>query len=55
MTKPKQKGTKVAVFALIDPEKKRELEEIGLAEERSLGYLVREAIALFLASRKKAP
>jgi len=56
MEKPKPKGNKIAVFALIEPEQKRQLEEIGRETERSIGYLVREAIALYLASlpKKKA-
>jgi predicted transcriptional regulator len=54
-TKQKKAGNKVAVFALIEPEQKAALEEIGKQDQRSLGYLVREAIAHYLASAKKKP
>lgn len=54
-TKQKKPGNKVAVFALIEPEQKAALEEIGRRDERSLGYLVRDAIAMYLANAKKKP
>ncbi len=54
----KKKEIKVAVFALIEAEQKRRLEEIGREQERSIGFLVRQAIDQFLLSEeaiKKRP
>jgi predicted transcriptional regulator len=46
----KKKEIKVAVFALVEPEQKRQLEELARANQRSIGFLVREAIDQYLAS-----
>jgi predicted transcriptional regulator len=54
--KPKEKpASKVAVFALVEPEQKAALEELGRVQRRSVGFLVREAISHYLASLKKKP
>jgi hypothetical protein len=52
-TKPKKAGNKVGVFALVDPEQKTALEEMGREQERSVGFLVREAITEYLAKPRK--
>jgi hypothetical protein len=46
-------STKVAVFALIEPQQKAALEEISRLETRSVGFLVREAVADYLAKPRK--
>lgn len=43
---------KVPVFALIFAEQKAALEELGHKRERSLGFLVREAITDYLAKAR---
>lgn len=53
MQKPKPKPGRTAVFALIDPEQKAALEELGRQNERSIGFLVREAITQYLLNLKK--
>ena len=45
----------MGIYSLIEPEQKAALEEIGKRDTRSVGYLVREAITLYLASVKKKP
>jgi hypothetical protein len=54
MAKIKQKGSKkTPVNVLIEPHQKAALEELGLAQRRPVGFLVREAIDHYLASLKK--
>jgi Ribbon-helix-helix protein, copG family len=55
MKKPKGKNGKAAIFALVEPSQKAELEALGRANERSVGFLVREAISQYLANLKKKP
>jgi hypothetical protein len=49
----KDKGGRIAIFALIDADQKAALEALGRENERSVGFLVREAIAQYLAGLKK--
>jgi hypothetical protein len=51
--KRKHKDGKLGVFALIEPEQKAALEALGRENQRSVGFLVREAIAQYLAGQKK--
>jgi hypothetical protein len=53
MEQKKTKKARVAIFALVPPQQKAELEQLGRENERSVGFLVREAIAQYLANRKK--
>lgn len=53
MTKNKRKGLKVPVNVLIEPQQKAALEQLGLEQQRPVGFLVREAINEYLANRKK--
>jgi hypothetical protein len=53
MEKKKAKQERVAIFALVKPEQKAELERLGRETERSVGFLVREALAQYLANLKK--
>jgi hypothetical protein len=53
MKKPKGKNGKVAIFALVEPAQKAALEALGRENERSVGFLVREAISQYLANLKK--
>jgi hypothetical protein len=48
-----RKNGKVAVLALIDPEQKAALGQLGIENERSVGFLVREAITEYLAKPRK--
>jgi hypothetical protein len=49
----KGKSGRIAVFVLIDPEQKAALEARGRENERPVAFLVREAIAQYLANPKK--
>jgi hypothetical protein len=53
MQKKSRKDGKVAIFALIEPQQKAALEALGRENERSIGFLVREAISQYLANPKK--
>ena len=55
MAKPKTKTGRIAVFALVDPEQKAALEDLGRQNERSIAFLIREAITQYLANLKKKP
>jgi|HubBroStandDraft_2_1064218.scaffolds.fasta_scaffold1768731_1 predicted transcriptional regulator len=49
----KDKRGRIAIFALIDGEQKAALDALGRENERSVAFLVREAIAQYLANPKK--
>jgi hypothetical protein len=51
--KKKHKNGKVGIFALIEPQQKAALEALGRENQRSVGFLVREAIVQYLANLKK--
>jgi hypothetical protein len=53
MAKVKPKNGKVAVFVLVEQQQKAALEELGRENERSVGFLVRQAITQYLANLKK--
>jgi hypothetical protein len=53
VTKKRKDDLKVAINVLIEPQQKAALEELGRANERSIGFLVREAIVQYLANLKK--
>lgn len=55
MGKAKLQNAKVPVFALITPAQRDALDRLKTEKERSLGFLIREAIAQFLANPKNAP
>jgi predicted transcriptional regulator len=55
MPKRKPKNGKVGVFALLEPEQKAALQELGRENQRSVGFLIREAVAQYLANLKKKP
>lgn len=54
-TKPQKRTLKdEPISFLVDSESKQKLEEIALAEDRSVGHVLREAIRQYL-SRKTQP
>jgi predicted DNA-binding protein len=53
--KAKFKNGKLGIFSLVAPEQKAALEALSREKERSVGFLVREAITQYLAGLKKKP
>ena len=49
----KDKSGRIAIFVMVDPEHKAALDALGRENERSVAFLVREAIAQYLANLKK--